>query len=114
MHEMNDESLLARVSQAFLKPRPFKDERLFTSRVMAQIRQLQPADASWPIFIRWSIPALVLSFGGFVLALTHFLEPRAPRADAVVMGERDETPSIDWIASAPDSDDSSMEEVANS
>lgn len=113
MSEMHDEVLWQRITAALFKPRKIKDERLFTANVMARVRQLEPMDVTWPVFARWAIPVLALSFGSFILSVSHYIEPRASKTEAVILGDKEASTSIDWVANAPDTDDSD-EEVANS
>src|SRR4051812_23229754 len=96
-----DESIWQKLSAAFFGARKTSDERLFTSRVMAQIRNRQPEELPWRIFTRWAIPALALSMGSFTIAAVYSLQPDPVSAEALLLGDQDPGLSEEWLAAAP-------------
>src|SRR4051812_30660913 len=65
----SDESIWQNISKALFQVRRTTDERLFTSRVMADIRQRHPAELPWGSFMRWMMPALGVAVASLALAL---------------------------------------------
>ena len=70
MNPETNDPLWERLSKAIFDVRRTDDEGLFTSRVMQEIRALQPSlnDIAWRRFLRWAIPALGVGVASLVLA----------------------------------------------
>ena len=64
------ETIWEKLQKALFGIPPFEDERLFTSRVMQEIRSLQRTlpDLAWHRFLRWAVPALGVGVASLVLA----------------------------------------------
>ncbi len=106
MNYETEESIWKKISASLFGVSKTADERLFTSRVMAEIRQRQPVIVSWRGFARWAIPALAISMGSFTLAVRYSLEPEAVSPEAVLQETSVPTDySEAWLTTSHDEDE---------
>ena len=73
------------------------DERVFTAGVMAEVRKLAPNDVFWRPFVRWALPALALSLGGFMLSVQETIQEEAQPMATILVSDRDTADTDEWI-----------------
>lgn len=101
-----DDTLWKRLSAVFFGAERLSDERLFTARVMAEIRQHQPAPIPWRSFARWAIPALAISLGSFTLALRYSLDSTPISAETALQDSVNSSDSPEnWLTASHDEDE---------
>jgi len=93
MNPNQEEALWQHLAKALFGVDKTSDEGLFTYRVMARIRQLQP-DLAWPRFLRWAVPVLGLGLASLVLALRGPVALTSPSMETALFQQQslDEDP----------------------
>ncbi len=101
MVQESDDFIWQQLAKRLFGVQKTADERLFTARVMADVRNLQPADSTWFRFARWALPTLALSMSGFAMAVVYSLRPDTVSAETLLLDGEEPGVSEEWLASYP-------------
>jgi hypothetical protein len=89
-----------------LEPLRTENSEIFVQNVMRRVRTYDHRQGGilWSHLIRWALPALALSVSGFAAAMIYTVVPDHVSTDALLLADRDQSMSADWLSNPPSVD----------